>query len=66
LKKLHKRFGTGVRAVMDAEKGKPSTGIGVYVALLWAYDLLQPIEDVANPMKDELGLAHHFSLYHYY
>ena len=50
------KIGTGRRAVMDAEKGKASTGIGVYVALLWAYDLLQPLEDVANPANDEQGL----------
>ncbi len=29
---------------MDAEKGKASTGIGVYVALLWVYDLLCALE----------------------
>jgi hypothetical protein len=42
---------------MDAEKGKPSTAIGVYAALLWAYDLLQPLNDVANPATDEQGLT---------
>jgi hypothetical protein len=41
---------------MDAEKGKVSTGVGVYVALLWAYDLLSQLNDVANPAKDEQGL----------
>jgi transcriptional regulator with XRE-family HTH domain len=51
------KIGTGRRAVMDAEKGKPSTGIAVYAALLWLYDLLQPLEDLANPVKDEQGLA---------
>ncbi len=50
------KIGTGRRAVMDAEKGKASTGIGVYAALLWAYDLLQPLENVANPASDEQGL----------
>lgn len=51
------KIGTGRRAVMDAEKGKASTGIGVYAALLWVYDLLQPLNDVANPAKDEQGLT---------
>ena len=37
-----KRIGTGPRAVMDAEKGKASTGIVVYAGLLWLYDLLGP------------------------
>jgi transcriptional regulator with XRE-family HTH domain len=51
------KIGTGSRAVMDAEKGKVSTGIAVYAALLWLYGLNQPLEDLANPLKDEQGLA---------
>jgi transcriptional regulator with XRE-family HTH domain len=51
------RIGTGTRAVMDAEKGKPSTGIVVYSALLWLYDLLQPLEELADPLKDKEGLS---------
>lgn len=51
------RIGTGRRAVMDAEKGKASTGAGIYVALLWVYDLLSPLNDVANPATDEQGLT---------
>jgi hypothetical protein len=41
---------------MDAEKGKVSTGIAIYVALLWVYDLLAPFNEVANPTQDEQGL----------
>src|SRR3954454_21654873 len=51
------RIGTGPRAVMDAEKGKPSTGILVYSALLWHYDLIQPLGELADPLKDKEGLA---------
>jgi transcriptional regulator with XRE-family HTH domain len=51
------RIGTGARAVMDAEKGKPSTGIAVYAALLWLYDLLEPIDDLADPARDREGLS---------
>ena len=51
------KIGTGPRAVRDAERGKASTGIGVYVALLWVYDLLSQLNDVANPAKDEQGLT---------
>ena|ERR1700691_774519 len=51
------KIGTGRRAIMDAEKGKTSTGIGIYVALLWTYDLLSQMNDVANPAKDEQGLT---------
>lgn len=51
------KIGTGRRAVMGAEKGKPSTGIGTYTALLWLYEMLQPLEDLANPANDELGIT---------
>ena len=51
------RIGTGPRAIMDAEKGKPSTGIAVYTALLWAYDLLNQLDEVADPVRDEWGQA---------
>lgn len=50
------KIGTGPRAVSDAEKGKPSTGIVVYAALLWVYDLLGPMEALADPARDEEGL----------
>lgn len=51
------RIGTGPRAVMDAEKGKPSTGFVVYAALLWLYDQLHQLESLADPTKDEEGLS---------
>jgi len=40
IEEIGEKIGTGPRAVSDAEKGKVSTGIAVYTALLWAYDLL--------------------------
>jgi transcriptional regulator with XRE-family HTH domain len=49
------KIGTGVRAVADAEKGKVSTGVGVYMALLWAYGLLDQMDDVAAPEYDLEG-----------
>ena len=52
-----RRIGTGVRAVRGAESGKASTGVGVYAALLWAYDLLDPLSGLADPLKDQEGLA---------
>ena len=51
------KIGTGRRAVRDAENGKASTGIGVFAALLWVYDLLAPLDDLANPAKDAQGLT---------
>lgn len=49
------KIGTGPRVIADAEKGKISTGIGVYVAMLWAFDLLNNLYDVADPAKDQEG-----------
>ena len=49
------KIGTGQRAVADAERGKPSTGIAVYAAMLWALDLIDQISDLAAPETDEEG-----------
>jgi len=54
---VSKKIGTGYRAVADAEKGKPSTGIAVYAALLWAFDLLGQLDAVADPSRDAEGQA---------
>ena len=51
------KIGTGRHAVLAAEKGKPSTSIAVYTALLWSYDLLRAMETLADPGLDETGLA---------
>ena len=51
------KIGTGPRAVADAEKGKPSTAIAIYTALLWAFDLMGQIETIADPAKDKEGMA---------
>ena len=56
------KIGTGPRAVMDAEKGRPAASIATYVALLWAYGLLDQFDEIADPARDERGrtlaLAH--------
>ena len=49
------KIGTGPRAISDAEKGKPSTTVAVYAAMLWALDLLPQLDEVALPEKDEEG-----------
>lgn len=51
------KIGTGPRAVSDAEQGKVTTGIAVYTALLWTYDLIGPMEALADPAYDDEGLA---------
>lgn len=48
------KIGVGYRAVATAEAGKTTTAIGVYLSLLWAYDLLGQVRDVADPGRDPL------------
>lgn len=57
IKDVAEKIGTGPRAISDAEKGKISTSIAVYIALLWNYDLLSPIDELADPAKDDEGLS---------
>jgi transcriptional regulator with XRE-family HTH domain len=52
-----KKIGAGPRAVGDAEKGKPTTSIAVYAALLWAFDLISDLDAVADPSRDVEGIA---------
>ncbi|MGB9153730.1 MAG: helix-turn-helix domain-containing protein [Alphaproteobacteria bacterium] len=49
------KIGTGPRAILDAEKGKPSSGVAIFAALLWTYDLLDQLDAVADPARDERG-----------
>jgi transcriptional regulator with XRE-family HTH domain len=51
------KIGTGPRPIADAEKGKPTTAMAVYVALLWTYDLLESWNALADPAGDSEGLA---------
>ena len=51
------KIGTGVRAVADAEKGSPGTAAAVYLALLWTFDLMGPLSQLADPATDAVGLA---------
>jgi len=55
IQQVAEKIGTGTRVVADAEKGKFTTGVGNYVALLWVYDLLGQLNEVADPVKDEEG-----------
>ncbi len=57
IEKVAEKIGTGPRPVSNAEKGKPSTSAAVYIALLWVYDLLDQMNDVAAPELDKEGLA---------
>ena len=57
IQEVAEKIGTGPRPVADAENGKVSTSAAVYVALLWAYDLLDPVRELADPAQDKEGLA---------
>ncbi len=57
IEQVAEKIGTGRHAVMAAEKGKASTSAAVYTALLWAYDLLGPMDALADPASDREGLA---------
>lgn len=57
IKEVAEKIGTGRDAIIAAEKGKPSTSMAVYTALLWSYDLLRQMETLAAPSTDEEGLA---------
>ena len=51
------KLGVGRRVVADAERGKPSTGIAIYLGLLWVYGLLGQLAAVADPSLDLEGLS---------
>lgn len=50
------KVGTSRFTVADAEKGKPSTGVAVYAALLWAYGFIDRLTELADPGKDDEGM----------
>jgi transcriptional regulator with XRE-family HTH domain len=51
------KIGTSRFVVSDAERGKPSTGIAVYAALLWAYGLVDQLDNLADPARDGEGMT---------
>jgi predicted transcriptional regulator len=54
---IAEKIGANRKSVLDAEKGKPSTSIAIYLAMLWAMDLLGHLDHVADPATDKEGLA---------
>jgi transcriptional regulator with XRE-family HTH domain len=55
IEEVAQKIGTSRFAVADAEKGKPSTSVAVYAALLWAYGLVNHLAGLADPNSDEEG-----------
>lgn len=54
---LANKIGVGRDTVSDAERGKPSTAIAVYLAMLWALGLIDQMAPIADPAEDKEGLA---------
>lgn len=57
IEQLASKIGAGRRAVADAERGKPSTSVATYAAMLWALDLLNQLDEVGTPERDAEGQA---------
>jgi transcriptional regulator with XRE-family HTH domain len=57
LEAVAQKIGTGRRPVADAEAGKPGVSAVVYVALLWAYDLMEGLKALADPAQDAIAQA---------
>lgn len=57
IQEVAEKIGAGVRAIADAEKGKPSASSATFIALLWTYGLLKDVCALADPSLDKEGLA---------
>lgn len=49
------RMGISRFALSQVEKGKPTSAVAAYVGALWALGLLDQLEEVADPDRDEEG-----------
>ena len=52
---LARRMGVSRFVVADVERGKPTTGVAVYLGALWVLGLLGQMRAVADPDRDEEG-----------
>jgi transcriptional regulator with XRE-family HTH domain len=57
IQEIAERISVDRRSVADAERGKPSTSVVVYIAILWVLGLVNQFEHVADPTEDREGLA---------
>ncbi|MDX3924711.1 MAG: helix-turn-helix transcriptional regulator [Shinella sp.] len=57
LQEMAEKIGVDRHVVSDAEKGKPSTSIAVYAAMLWVFGMAGQLSQVADPESDEEGKA---------
>ncbi len=49
------RMGASRFTVADVENGKPGASMAAYAGALWALGLLDDLEDLADPERDEEG-----------
>jgi transcriptional regulator with XRE-family HTH domain len=56
LAEVAERIGASREVVGEAERGKPSTSIAVYAALLWSYGLVERLGATADPNTDDEGV----------
>jgi DNA-binding XRE family transcriptional regulator len=54
---MARRIGVSRFVVADIEKGKPTTGVAAYMGALWVLGLLDHMDGVADPDRDEEGSA---------
>ena len=52
---LARRMGVSRFVVADIERGKPTSGVAVYLGALWVLGLLGQMREVADPDRDEEG-----------
>ncbi|MGY2046690.1 XRE family transcriptional regulator [Methylobacterium sp. JK268] len=50
------RIGASREVVAEAERGKPSTSVAIYAALLWSYGMVEQLGALADPANDAEGL----------
>jgi transcriptional regulator with XRE-family HTH domain len=55
LEEVAQKIGTSRFVVADAERGKSSTSVAVYAALLWTFGFIDRLADLADPGKDDEG-----------
>lgn len=56
LAEMASRLGVDRHVVADAEHGKITTNVGVYVGVMWVMNLLNQLSPVADPALDEEGV----------
>lgn len=56
LAEVAERIGASREVVGEAERGKPSTSMAVYTALLWTYGLVERLGGLADPATDDEGV----------